>query len=301
MRLDHLNLFLTIVEKGSMAAAGRELGLSATTVSERLAALEAHYGVALLNRTTRTTGLTDAGRTLFDGARVVLEEAEDLESRILRGAEALSGRIRIGAPLDLGRSMVAPVIDAFLRKHPAIAVELLLSDGYLNVIDEGIDIAVRFGNLADSTLRVRKLGEHERLVCAAPAYIKKHGAPRSPTDLETHNCIVMRFGPNLDNVWRFRVRRREIRVTVRGDRVVNDSALAREWAVAGHGIVWKSELDVRSDIESGRLVRLLDDAQASTLPLQMVFPPGRTQPRRVRAFADALADSIQGSNSPGAV
>ncbi|MEM9178019.1 MAG: LysR family transcriptional regulator [Myxococcota bacterium] len=294
MNLDHLRVFLTIVEKGSMAAAGRELGLSATTVSERLATLEAHYGAALLHRTTRTLGLTDEGRMLVDGARSLLEEARDLESRIRRGAETLSGRIRIGAPLDLGRSVVAPVVDGFLRQHPNVSVELLLSDGYLNVIDEGIDLAVRFGDLADSTLRVRKLGEHDRVVCAAPAYVEAHGAPQTPAELEAHNCLVMRFGQNLDNVWRFRVGRRRQSVTVRGDRTTNDSALAREWAVAGHGIVCKSALDVRGDLEAERLLRLLDDFPALPLPLQMVFPPGRGQPRRVRVFADALAGAIQG-------
>ncbi|MEM7413755.1 MAG: LysR family transcriptional regulator [Myxococcota bacterium] len=293
MNLDHLDLFLTIVEKGSMAAAGRELGLSATTVSERLASLEARFGASLLHRTTRTIGLTDEGRTLAEGARLLLEEAGELENRVRRGAETLSGRIRIGAPLDLGRSIVAPVVDAFLREHPTISIELLLSDGYLNVIDDGIDLAVRFGNLADSTLRVRKLGEHARVVCAAPRYVEAHGAPKKPTDLAEHNCIAMRFGSHLDNVWRFRVKRKELRVTVHGDRIANDSALVREWAVAGHGIVWKSELDVRDDLEAGRLVRLLEDCPAMTLPLQMVFPPGRSQPRRVRAFADALADAIQ--------
>ena len=294
MNLDHLALFLTIVEKGSMAGAGRELGLSATTVSERLAALEAHFGASLLNRTTRTLGLTDEGRTLVEGARRLLEEAADLESRVRCGAETLTGRIRIGAPLDLGRSLVAPVVDDFLREHPEISIELLLSDGYLNVIEEGIDIAVRFGNLADSTLRVRKLGEHERLVCAAPAYLERHGEPRAPAELEEHNCILMRFGSNLDNVWRFRVKRKAVSVTVRGDRVVNDSALAREWAVAGHGIVCKSELDVRSDLAAGRLVRLLEGYRAATLPLHMVFPPGHSQPRRVRAFSDRLAEAIRG-------
>lgn len=292
MNFDHLTLFLTIVEKGSMAAAGRELGLSATTVSERLAALEAYYGATLLNRTTRTIGLTDEGRTLVEGARALLEEADDLENRIRRGAETLSGRLRIGAPLDLGRTVVAPVVDSFLRAHRTIAVELLLSDGYLNVIDEGIDLAVRFGTLEDSTLRVRKLGEHPRLVCAAPAYLERHGIPRTPQDLESHNCLVMRFGTNLDNIWRFRTKRKTLSVTVRGDRTANDSALVREWAVAGHGIVWKSELDIRADLEAGRLVRLLDDFPAMTVPLQMVFPPGRSQPRRVRAFADELSRAI---------
>ena len=163
------------------------------------------------------------------------------------------------------------------------------------MIDEGIDVAVRFGNLADSTLRVRKLGEDRRLVCAAPTYLEAHGTPRTPADLEAHNCIVMRFGLETDNVWRFRVGRKELRVAVRGDRIANDSALVREWAVAGHGIVWKSELDVRADLEAGRLACLLEGFASATLPLQMVFPPGRTQPRRVRAFADMLAEAVQGS------
>ena len=297
MNLEHLRLFLTIAEKGGMAAAGRELGLSATTVSERLAALEAHFGASLLNRTTRTLGLTDEGRMLVAGARGLLEEAEALENRVRRGAETLSGRIRIGAPLDLGRSIVAPVVDAFLHDHPAIRVELLLSDGYLNVVEEGIDIAVRFGNLEDSTLRIRKLGAHPRFVCAAPRYVESHGAPTRPQHLEEHNCIVMRFGANLDNIWRFRDGRKRVDMTVRGDRITNDSALAREWAIAGHGIVSKSELDVRDDLEAGRLVRLLEDVPMATLPVQMVFPPGRGQPRRARAFADALAAKVGGASA----
>lgn len=294
MDLSQLALFLTIVEKGSMAAAARELGVSAATVSERLAALEAHYGVTLLNRTTRSLALTEEGRTLFDGARSVLEEAEDLESRVKGGAEALSGRIRIAAPFDLGRSTVAPIVDDFLAEHPMLSVELLLSDGYVNVIDEGIDLAVRFGSLADSTLRARKLGEHRHVVCAAPAYVEEHGAPKTPTDLEQHNCIVMRWGLQLDNAWRFRSGRKEVRVVVQGDRVTNDSGLVREWAIAGHGIIWKSEIDVRADLDAGRLLTLLDDYVAPMLPLQLVFPPGRTLPRRVRALADTLVDAIQG-------
>lgn len=296
MNLTQLKLFLTIVEKGSMAAAARELGLSPATVSERLAALESHYGVTLLNRTTRALGLTEEGRTLFDGARSVLEEAQDLENRVRCSAETLSGRVRIAAPLDLGRATVVPVVDAFLSEHPAVSVELLLSDGYLNVIDEGIDIAVRFGSLPDSTLRVRNLGEFRRLVCAAPSYVEKYGVLGTPADLESHNCIVMRWGVHIENVWHFRAGREQLQVRVRGDRVTNDSRLVREWAVAGHGIVSKSELDVRGDINAGRLVCLLEDYVMPLYPAQIVFPPGRTLPRRVRALADKLAGAIQGTD-----
>ncbi len=293
MNLDHFHSFLCIVEKGSMAAAARELGVSPATVSERLASLEAHYGVTLLNRTTRALALTEEGRTLVDGARCVLGEVEDLENKMRSGVETLSGRVRVAAPLDLGRAAVAPVVDAFLSEHPSLCVELILSDGYVDVVGEGIDLAVRFGVLADSTLRVRKLGEHPRLVCAAPSYVEKHGEPKTPADLEDHNCIVMRWGNYLDHVWPFRTRRGEVRVSVRGDRVTNDSGLVREWAIAGHGIVSKSEVDIRADLDAGRLLPLLEGYAGPILPVQLVFPPGRALPRRVRAIADAIVEAIQ--------
>ena len=136
MLIDNIRLFLTITEKGSLVAAGREVGLSATTVSERLAALEAHYGVVLFNRTTRSLSLTDEGRTLLSGAKVVLGEIEDLETRIRHGAETLSGPIRVSAPIDIGRSIVSDVISTFTADHPAISIELLLSDGYVDIVGQ---------------------------------------------------------------------------------------------------------------------------------------------------------------------
>ena len=203
MLLANIALFLKIVEKGGLAAAGREVGLSSTTVSERLAALETHFGVVLLNRTTRAISLTDEGRTLLEGAKMVLGEVEDLETRIRLGAQTLSGPIRISAPSDIGRTHVSAAISSFLAKHPAISIELVLSDGYVDFVGQGLDIALRFGSVTDSSLRVRSLGLQRRLVCAAPAYLAKHGMPKKPVDLKKHNCLVMRFGANLDNVWRF--------------------------------------------------------------------------------------------------
>lgn len=299
MLLSNIALFLKIVEKGGLAAAGREAGLSSTTVSERLAALEAHFGVVLLNRTTRAISLTEEGRTLVDGAKQVLGEVEDLEARIRFGAETLSGPIRISAPSDIGRTVVSDEITRFLADHPAISIELLLSDGYVGVVSEGVDIALRFGASVDSTLRARPLGPNRRLVCAAPEYLAAHGAPKIPADLKRHNCLVMRFGANLDNVWRFGPGAVRQVVTVRGDRVANDGALVRQWGLAGHGIVLKSELDVGRDIRAGRMVELLADFAAPSAPLQMLFPPGRAQPRRVRALADRLAVVLQGLERTG--
>ncbi|MFT6091262.1 LysR family transcriptional regulator [Sulfitobacter sp.] len=288
MLIDNIRLFLTITEKGSLVAAGREAGLSATTVSERLAALEAHYGVVLFNRTTRSLSLTDEGRTLLSGAKIVLGEIEDLETRIRHGADTLSGPIRVSAPIDIGRSIVSKVISSFTAEHPAISIELLLSDGYVDIVGQGFDLALRFGTVTDSTLRTRNLGQFRRIVCAAPSYIAQHGAPQTPADLTQHNCLIMRFGTTLDNVWRFGTDKKPQAVTVRGNKTVNDGSLVRQWALEGHGIILKSELDVTPDLEAGRLVALLEDYASPPNPLQMMFPPGRAQPRRVRALAEVL-------------
>jgi DNA-binding transcriptional LysR family regulator len=288
MLIDNIRLFLTITEKGSLVAAGREVGLSATTVSERLAALEAHYGVVLFNRTTRSLSLTDEGRTLLSGAKIVLAEIEDLDARIRHGAETLSGPIKISAPIDIGRSIVSQVISTFTADHPEISIELLLSDGYVDLVGQGFDLALRFGAVTDSTLRTRNLGHFRRIVCAAPSYIAAHGAPKIPAELTQHNCLIMRFGTTLDNVWRFGDGKKPQSVTVRGNKTVNDGSLVRQWALEGHGIILKSELDVAPDLQSGRLVALLEGFAAPPNPLQMMFPPGRAQPRRVRALAEAL-------------
>ncbi|MGO4908118.1 LysR family transcriptional regulator [Pseudorhodobacter sp. W20_MBD10_FR17] len=289
MLIDNIRLFQTITEKGSLVAAGREVGLSATTVSERLAALEAHYGVVLFNRTTRSLSLTDEGRTLLSGAKLVLGEIDDLEMRIRHGAETLSGSIRVSAPIDIGRSIVSGVISSFTAEHPAISIELLLSDGYVDIVGQGFDLALRFGTVTDSSLRTRNLGHFRRIVCAAPSYIAAHGTPQTPADLTQHNCLIMRFGATLDNVWRFGTDKKPQTVTVRGNKIVNDGSLVRQWALEGHGIVLKSELDVAPDLDAGRLIALLEAFSFPANPLQMMFPPGRAQPRRVQALADALS------------
>lgn len=292
MLVENIRIFLAITEKGSLVATGREVGLSATTVSERLAALEAHYGVVLFNRTTRSLSLTDEGRTLLSGAKIVLGEIEDLDARIRHGADTLSGPIRISAPIDIGRSIVSRVISSFTADHPEISIELLLSDGYVDLVGQGFDLALRFGAVTDSSLRTRNLGNFRRIVCAAPSYLASNGAPLAPADLTQHNCLIMRFGTTLDNVWRFEAGKKPQSVTVRGNKIVNDGSLVRQWALEGHGIILKSELDVASDLQSGRLVALLEGFSAPPNPLQMMFPPSRAQPRRVRAFAEVLNSTM---------
>ncbi|TMS58710.1 LysR family transcriptional regulator [Imbroritus primus] len=292
MMLDNLALFLRIVEKGGLAAAGRDFGLSPATVSERLAALEAHYGATLLTRTTRAISLTDEGRLLVEGARRLVADAEDLENRIRLGTERISGPIRLSAPEDLGRHRVVPVIDAFLIAHPEVTIDLNLTDGYVDLVGQGIDFAIRQGTLADSTLRARAIGEHRRVVCAAPSYLDAHGSPEHPEELAQHLCIVMRFGQNLDREWPFMINGKIRKFMVNSRRIANDGALVRHWCKSGFGIALKSERDVEEDLASGALVELLGEFSASRTSLQIVYPSAIAQPRRVRMLIDELAAAL---------
>jgi DNA-binding transcriptional LysR family regulator len=295
MLLENLSLFLRIVEKGGLAVAGREVGLSPATVSERLAALEAYYGVALLTRTTRAISLTDEGRALVEGARRLLAEAEELESRVRHGADVISGPIRLSAPEDLGRRLLIPVIDTFLEEHPAVTIDLNLTDGNLDLVGQGVDFAIRHGVLSDSSLRAKSLGENRRIVCAAPSYLAANGTPLHPDDLVGHDCIVMRFGQNIDREWPFVIDGAVRKVTVRGRRVGNDGGLVRQWCREGRGIALKSIRDVDGDLASGALVELLKTFSAGSTALQIVYPPSAVQPRRVRILIERIAAAL----SPG--
>lgn len=298
MILDNLALFLRIVEKGSLTAAGREMSLSPASVSERLSALEAHYGATLLKRTTRAISLTDEGRLLVDGARRLLAEADELEARIRLGTEKVSGPIRLSAPEDLGRSRVVPILDNFLAEHPDVTIDLNLTDGYVDLVAQGLDFAVRHGLLADSSLRARSLGDNRRIVCASPAYLAAHGTPRHPDDLAHHDCIIMRFGQNLDHEWPFIIDGQPRRRTVRGRRIANDGGLVREWCCAGHGLALKSIHDVEADLASGALQEVLQPFTAGTTALQIVYAPSAVQPRRVRLLIEKIATAFLRSLSP---
>jgi Transcriptional regulator len=292
MILDNLALFLRIVEKGGLAAAGREVGLSPATVTERLAALEAYYGATLLIRTTRTLSLTEEGRMLVTGAKRLLAEAEELESRIKLGTETISGPIRLSVAEDLGRIHVVPIVDAFLAEHPNVTIDLHLNDGYINLVGQGFDFAIRHGALVDSSLRSRPLGASRRLVCASPAYLEANGIPLHPDDLAAHDCLIVRFGQDLYAEWPFRINGAAARVMVRGRRAANDGGLVREWCVAGHGIALKSFLDVEKELASGALVEILKEFSPGNTDLQIVYPASAVQPRRVRLLIDLIADNL---------
>jgi DNA-binding transcriptional LysR family regulator len=295
MVLDNLVLFLRIVEKGGLAAAGRELGLSAASVSERLAALEKYYGAALLHRTTRAISLTDEGRLLVEGARRLLAEADELEARIRLGVERISGPIRLSAPIDLGRSYLVTILDAFLAEHAEVTIDLNLTDGYVDLVGQGQDLAIRYGELADSTLRVRRLGNNRRVVCASPAYLTANGHPRHPDDLAHHECILMRFGQTIDREWPFLVDGEARRVVVHGHRIANDGGLVRDWCRNGYGVARKSIWDIEPDLKAGTLIEILQEYSAGGTGLQIVYPATQDQPKRVRLLIEKIAEAFSSS------
>ena len=297
MILDNLALFLRIVEKGGLAAAGREFGLSAASVSERLVALEKYYGAALLHRTTRAISLTDEGRLLVEGARRLLAEADELETLIRLGVEKISGPIRLSAPIDLGRTYLVPVLDAFLAEHPDVSIDLNLTDGYVDLVGQGQDLAIRYGELADSTLRVKRLGNNRRVACASPAYLRDKGLPQHPDELVHHECILMRFGMTIDRDWPFLINGEARRVIVRGHRIANDGGLVRDWCRNGYGIARKSIWDIDADLKAGTLVELLQAFSAGSTGLQIVYPATQDQPKRVRLLVEKIAEAFSRSGS----
>lgn len=288
--IESLELFVRIHERGGLAAAGRDLGLSPAKVTERLAALEKYYNARLLNRTTRAFSLTDEGRLLLDKARQLVSDAKDIEAQIKLGMEQLSGLIRVSAPVDLGRNAISRVIDSFIQMHPAICIELVLSDGYIDLAGQGIDLAIRFGDLKDSYLNVVRLGPNRRILCASPKYLQKFGIPLTPGELHTHNCLLMRFGSSVDREWAFNEAGRRSVITVNGNRIANDGSLVRQWCIEGHGIALKSYWDIKDDLLNGSLQEILSSFSATQNNLQVVYQGGRSIPKRVRAFIDTLSN-----------
>lgn len=290
---DNLNLFLVIVEKGGLAAAGRELGLSPATVSERLAALERYYGATLLSRTTRSISLTEEGRLLMEEGRRLLVEEDGLRRRIRDGGEEVNGPLRISAPIDFGMNRLVPMLDRFLAANPGITLDLNLTDGYIDLVSHGVDLALRYGELADSTLRTILLGGNKRVVCASPTYLARRGTPIHPDELIDHDCLLMRFGEHPERLWPFQIEGQLRRVAVQGRRISNNGHLIRQWCVQGEGICLKSQWDVEEDLVTGRLVALLPEFAAPASRLQVVYPFGQHQPRRVRALIDAIIEEFK--------
>jgi DNA-binding transcriptional LysR family regulator len=254
-------------------------------MSRALAELESQLGVRLAERSTRSFALTEAGRRLAEQGRRALSELDDaLREAAGEGREA-RGRLRLAAPLVFGRRHVAPVVAAFLDAHPAVSVDLVLSDRVVDLVEEGLDLALRIGRLPDSSLRVRRLGAVRRILVASPAYLARRGVPREPEALAEHDLIVF-ASSSTPTEWRFSTQRGEITIRPDARFAVNEAEAAVAAAVQGRGILQSLSYQAAEEIAAGRLVRLLREAEPPAIPVQLVFPAGRFMPARLRAFLD---------------
>lgn len=296
-KLASMALFAAIVEHNGMAAAARHLDMSPASVSTKLKALEHHYGVKLLNRTTRTVHLTDEGEQFYQLSKATLQHIAEMENQMLSQQDVLRGNLRLSAPRDLGKNVIAPMLDRFLARHPALVPHLILSDDILPIHDSRLDVVFRYGHLEDSQLVSRRLRTSRRVLCASPAYLERNGRPAVPEELHQHQCLgLLRAGEQLTR-WTFFAGKDKQHLAIQPSRLSNDGEMVKRWAIDGHGIVLKSWVDVEQDVESGRLVVILEDHLQDFAPevsdgadLHLVYPTRQHIPARTRAFIDFTLD-----------
>lgn len=294
-RIDGMQSFVAVVETGSFVAAGQRLGISNKLVSKRVAQLENQLGMSLLHRTTRSMSLTHEGERYLEGARRVLVELEQLETEF-DVSDGLKGTMRIAAPLTYGDTAVASAASRFVELNPNVTVELELSDTYVDLAKGGFDIAIRIGNLSDSSLIVRKLGETDMKVVATPSYLEKHGLPSHPTELTDHICIRDANNPD-PNRWPFLIEGQTVQVPVSGPFIANSPPACLVPTRSGLGIFICPNVFLGDDIEKGRLVELFPSYQSRTLPIQSVQLPSAFRKPRVRAFINFMRDEIKAQSS----
>ena len=286
-----MQVFVRIVEDGSLTAAADSLGMSAPAVVRSLAALEREVGVRLLNRTTRRSSLTDEGREYYERCRRVLIEVEDADASLSARRTEPRGRLRLTAPVTFGRMHVAPVVAAFTAKHPGVEVELLLLDRVVDLVEEGIDAAVRIGALADSSLVALRLGETRRVVCAAPAYLKRAGLPKDPGELIGHRTIQF-SGLSAGDDWVFAGRPLR-RVSVKPFLRSNQIDVVLNACSQGTGLAQFLCYQVDSLVRAGSLRRILGKFEPAAAPIHLVYPNARLLSSNVRAFVDFAKEPLQ--------
>ncbi|WP_109477088.1 LysR family transcriptional regulator [Paraburkholderia sp. C35] len=288
-RFEAMSVYVRVVDAGSLSAAARAIPMSLTSVSRHISALEAQFGAQLLRRTTRNLAMTDEGRILYDRAKAILGEVDELGSALSAGRGKLSGRLRIAAPTLLGRHLIAPLLPGFLALHPEVDIDLLLVDRVVNLVEEGLHVAVRVGRLPDSSLVARKLDDIQMVVCAAPSYLARRGVPRKPEDLRQHDCLVFSDAPGPVD-WRFQSGAARIRVGVTGRLWVNSlDALVRA-AVDGAGVVRVPAWQVAEDVAAGRLQVVLEAFAAPATPVHLVFERARLSSPKIKVFIEYVVE-----------
>ena len=284
--LFEMEIFARIVAQGSMTAAGQSLGISPAVVSKRVKKLEQRLGTRLLQRTTRQVALTEAGRDYHERVRSILDQVEEAEAAVSLRAKQVQGTLKVSAPTSFGRMHIAPHLGAFLSENADIAIDLHLSDDYIDLIADGFDLAIRVGALPDSSLVARKLAPIHRVLCATPDYLAKNGTPASIDDLSGHICLAA----HNQDPWRLEGPDGSAMVRAHGPLRTNSSEVVRSAVVAGLGIALRSSWDIADELRSGELKMVLPGWRASAhVGLYAVYPSRRFLPAKIRLFVDYLA------------
>jgi DNA-binding transcriptional LysR family regulator len=288
-----LRLFVLAAETGNLSQAARELDLLPATASAAVKRLERQLDARLFERSTRHLRLTPDGETFLDYCREALLLLEQGAALLGNGKGKVRGKLRVTAPADLGRNVIAPLAGAFLARHPGVTLVLQCSDRAADLFRDPFDLAFRYCQPDDASFVSQKLADNRRVLVAAPSYLKRHKAPASVDELQHHQCLIHSLSQGMSNSWRFTQGRTAVEAKVQGNRVTDDGGLVREWAVQGAGIAYKSQLDVHADLQAGRLQVLLPRLTGEDWPLHVIYPHRAGLAPAARAFILYLAPLLQ--------
>lgn len=290
--MDHIaaiRTFVRVVESASFSAAAREAGVGQPAISKQITALEAHLGAQLLRRTSRSLSLTEAGQDFYEAAVRLVDDLAAAESRVGRGQTAPSGLVRVTVAPVLGRLHVVPRLPAFFARYPDIIVEAMVTDRVVNLVEEGVDLAIHNGELHDSTLVVRKIATTPVITVASPEYLRMHGEPTTPSELDAHSCVI--FAPRgAPKAWGFKGKFGEIAYRPKGSFRTNDADHIRTAVLCHLGLAHTPGWLFAPEIASGDVRRVLREHEPSPLPISAVHPAGRRLSTKVRVFIDFLAE-----------
>lgn len=286
-------VFYHVVSLGSFSGAAKQLGLAKSVVSKNIARLEEEVGAQLLYRTTRKVTLTEAGSFFFENAKNVFDAVERAEGEINGLGKKLSGKIRISVPSISGELILPSAISEFNDRFPDIHVDMELDNRFIDIVEEGFDLAIRTGVLPDSSFKARKLVDAKWVVCAAPKYIAKFGFPKSPEELIKHNCLTYSYQETGARGWLFKKGNDSYKVNVDGNVCCNNSSVLRSLALLGKGIIYVPKVLVYNDLQSGNLIEMLKDETAKCLGIYAIYPYTRSQPEKIRVFIEHLYRSFQ--------
>lgn len=290
-----MRIFVRAANAGSLSAAARHMGLSAAMATKHVDALERRLGVKLFHRSTRRLTLTEAGAAYLDACQRLLPELDEAEAAVASQRIEASGLLRMNVPLSFGTRFIAPLMADFSRRHPAVKVELGLTDSQVDLLDGGWDLAVRIGQLADSPLQARRLADCPMLLCAAPGYLDQRGVPRRVAELAQHNCLGYSLSSLVGSKqWHFG-RHAEVHVAIDGDLLANNGDALLAAALRGQGLIYQPQFIVAQALRSGALVALeLDQPCLELGGIHVIYPPDRRPPAKVRAMIDHLVESFSG-------